>query len=126
MIVKVVNESWAQESLTIKKAIRTKRFWFMAIAFYFIAFSYQGTLLHSVSAMVDFGLKRESAAYFFGILGIMGSVGKITLGYLSDVYGRERVNTLGAILAVAGILSLINISNAPGDDVRPHWSPTLP
>lgn len=114
MIVKVVNEDWAQESWTMKKAIRTKRFWFMAFAFYFIAFSYQGTLLHSVSAMVDFGLKRESAAYFFGILGIMGSVGKITLGYLSDVYGRERVNTLGAILAVAGILSLINVSNAPG------------
>ncbi|MCJ7772688.1 MAG: MFS transporter, partial [Desulfobacterales bacterium] len=107
-VVKVINESWAQESWTLKKAIRTKRFWFLSFAFYFLAFSYQGTLLHSVSAMVDFGLKRENAAFFFGILGIMGSVGKIVLGYLSDVYGRERINTLGAILAVFGILSLIN------------------
>jgi MFS family permease len=114
MSVKIVNESWTQESWTLKKAIRTKRFWYLAFAFYFIAFTYQGTLLHSVSAMVDFGLKRENAAYFFGILGVMGSVGKIVLGYLSDLYSRERVNTLGAILAVVGILSLIHINNAPG------------
>lgn len=112
-IVKVMNESWAQESWTLKKALRTKRFWFLCFAFYFLAFSYQGTLLHSVSAMVDFGLKRENAAFYFGILGIMGSLGKIVLGYLSDVYGRERVNTLGAILAIFGILSLVNVINAP-------------
>lgn len=113
MVVKVVNSVWAQESWTLNKAVRTGRFWFLAIAFYFLAFSYQGTLLHSVSAMVDFGLKRESAAFFFGILGIMGSVGKILLGYLSDIYGRERINTIGAALAVMGILSLINVIHAP-------------
>jgi len=113
MIVKVVNERWVQESWTLKKAIHTKRFWFMAVAFFFIAFSYQGTLLHSVSAMVDFGLMRENAAAYFGILGIMGSVGKIVLGYLSDLYGRERINTLGGALAIIGILCLISAGNAP-------------
>lgn len=110
MTLKVINESWAQESWTLTKAIRTKRFWFLAIAFYFISFSYQGTLLHSVSAMVDFGLERVTAAYFFGILGIMGSAGKIVLGHLSDIYGREKINTLGSVLAGIGIISLIHIN----------------
>ena len=34
-------------------------------------------------------------------------MGKIVLGYLSDLYGRERVNTLGVGLAMTGIICLI-------------------
>ena len=113
MLVKVVDNDWVQKSWTLKSAIATKRFWFLTFAFFFLAFAYQGTLLHAVSAMVDDGLAKESAAYFFGILGMAGSVGKIILGYLSDLYGRERVNTLGAAMAAIGIMCLISVNAAP-------------
>lgn len=113
MMVEVVDTDWVKKSWTIKSAIATKRFWFLACAFFFLSFAYQGTLLHAVSAMVDDGLAKETAAYFFGILGMAGSVGKIILGYLSDLYGRERVNTLGAMLAVAGVFCLIGAGYAP-------------
>jgi MFS family permease len=69
--------------------------------------------------MVDNGLTKETAAYFFGILGIAGSVGKVFLGYLSDIYGRERVNTFGAGLAMTGILCLIYV------DISPELFPLL-
>lgn len=111
--VKVIDASWAGQQWTLAKAMRTNRFWFLALAFFFLAFAYQGTLLHSVSAMVDDGLDRETAAYFFGVLGIAGSVGKILMGYLSDIFGRERVNTLGVGLAIVGILCLMHVSIAP-------------
>ena len=64
-------------------------------------------MLHSISAMVEAGLTRDTAAFYFGILGITGSVGKIFFGYLSDRFGRERVNTLGGITAAVGILCLV-------------------
>ena len=111
--VKVMDASWAGRQWTLAKAMRTRRFWFLAFAFFFLAFAYQGTLLHAVSAMVDDGLDRETAAYFFGILGVAGSVGKIVMGYLSDLFGRERINTLGVGLAIVGILCLMHVTVAP-------------
>ena len=107
MIMKIVDQDWATTDWTIRKASRTHRLWVLFAAFFCMAYAYQGTLLHAISAMVDVGLTRENAAFYFGILGIAGSGGKILFGYLSDRLGRERANTLGNITAVAGILSLI-------------------
>ena len=107
MVVKIVDKDWASTDWTLLSAARTYRLWLLLAAFFCLAYSYQGTLLHAISAMVDVGLARESAAFYFGILGIAGSGGKILFGYLSDRLGRERANTLGGMTAVVGILSLI-------------------
>lgn len=114
MIVKEVDRDWANQDWTLKKAIGTQRFWFLVMAFFFGSWVYQGTLLHAISAMVDYGLSRESAAYYFGILGIVGSGGKIVFGYLSDVMGRERVTVLAGIFVVAGIFCLMGMTNMIG------------
>lgn len=114
MRLTVVDTAWAAEAWTLQKAMRTRRFWLLFLAFFCLAFADQGTLLHSVSVMVDHGLARETAAYYFGILGIAGSAGKIVMGYLSDVIGRERTNTLGIALAVTGIYCLMHAGGAPG------------
>jgi len=107
MVMKIVDKDWASKDWTLRSAARTCRLWLLLAAFFCIAYAYQGTLLHAISAMVDVGLTRESAAFYFGILGVAGSGGKILFGHLSDRLGRERANTLGGILAAAGIVSLI-------------------
>jgi MFS family permease len=114
MRLTVVDTAWAAESWTLQKALRTRRFWFLFLAFFCLAFADQGTLLHAISVMVNNGLARETAAYYFGILGLAGSAGKIVMGYLSDVYGRERTGTLGVALAAAGIYCLMHAGGAPG------------
>ncbi len=111
--VKLVDPQWAEADWTIGRALGTRKFYFLFGAFFCLAFGYQGTLLHSVSAMVDQGLARENAAFFFGILGIMGSVGKVLLGYLSDLYGRERINTLGVGVSILGIACLMHVAVLP-------------
>ncbi|MBU3914585.1 MFS transporter [bacterium] len=110
--VKIINTEWVSTEWTIPKALGTKRFWFILSAFFFISFAYQSTLLHSVSAMVDGGLSRTTGALIFGILGIAGSGGKIMLGYLSDVFGRERVSTAGGIMASLGIICLLYVASS--------------
>ena len=82
----------------------------MVAAFFCLSYAYQGTLLHSVSTMVDSGLTRQTAAAYFGVLGIVGSMGKILFGSLSDRFGRERSNTVGVVTAAIGIFCLINTS----------------
>ena len=110
MIMKVVDADWAKRDWTLRKALQTRRFWFLVATFFCL--SYQGTLLHSISAMVDSGSVRQTAAAYFGLLGIAGSVGKILFGSLSDRFGRERSNTVGGITAAIGILCLINTTTA--------------
>lgn len=107
MVMKIVDTDWASKDWTLRSASRTHRLWLLLAAFFCLAYAYQGTLLHAISAMVDVGLTRERAAFYFGILGIAGSGGKILFGYLSDRLGRERANTLGGITAAAGMVSLI-------------------
>jgi MFS family permease len=112
MIMEVVDANWAKRDWTLPKAIRTRRFWFLVTAFFCLSYAYQGTLLHSISAMVDAGSVRQTAAAYFGLLGIAGSVGKILFGSLSDRFGRERSNTIGGITAAIGIFCLINATTA--------------
>jgi MFS family permease len=111
MIMKVIDADWANRNWTLRDAIKTRRFWLMVAAFFCLSYAYQGTLLHSVSAMVDSGLNRPNAAAYFGLLGIAGSVGKILFGSLSDRFGRERSNTVGIVTAAVGIFCLINTAS---------------
>ena len=110
MIMKVIDTDWANREWTLRKAVKTRRFYLMVAAFFCLSYAYQGTLLHSVSTMVDSGLTRQTAAAYFGVLGIVGSMGKILFGSLSDRFGRERSNTVGVVTAAIGIFCLINTS----------------
>ncbi len=112
--VKVMDPVWAGEDWTLKGAIRTSRFWFLLGSFFFGSWVYQGTLLHSISAMVDSGLSSEKAASYFGILGLAGAAGKILFGHLSDVMGREKANTFAGLITAVGILCLLLISDLHG------------
>jgi MFS family permease len=108
IMMKIVDADWVTRDWTLRKALQTRRFWILAASFFCLSYAYQGTLLHSISAMVDSGSARQRAAAYFGLLGIAGSVGKIFFGSLSDRFGRERSNSLGGIIAAIGIFCLIN------------------
>jgi MFS family permease len=114
MMMKIMDADWAKENWTLRKAIHTRRFWLLLATFFCLSYAYQGTLLHSISAMVDAGLARTTAAYYFAILGITGSAGKILFGYFSDRIGRERANTVGVTTAALGILCLIGSTSVQG------------
>ncbi|MGD2272232.1 MAG: MFS transporter [Desulfobacterales bacterium] len=112
MIMKIVDADWAKRDWTLQKALQTRRFWFLVGTFFCLSYAYQATLLHSISAMVDSGTARQTAAAYFGLLGIAGSAGKILFGSLSDRFGRERSNTAGGIIAAIGVYCLINTTSA--------------
>ncbi|MFO7964011.1 MAG: MFS transporter [Desulfobacterales bacterium] len=110
----IVDEAWANVEWDLQKAWRTRRFWILCATFFAVAFANQSVLLHAVSAMVDSGMERKMAAYFFGIAGISGSAGKICFGYLSDILGRERTKLIADVVAVAGIGALLAVSMVKG------------
>lgn len=113
-IMKVVDRQWASVNWSVKNAIRTKRFWFLAGCYFSISFANQGILLHSVSSMVDAGIERASAAYVFGLAGICSATGKILFGFLSDLAGREKTKTITDVLAITGIIFLMSVPALKG------------
>ena len=114
MIMKVVDIDWVQKDWSLKRTLRTKRFWCMAAVFFFASYTIQGILLHAVAAMVDAGLSRTTAVYYFGLLGICGSGGKVLFGYLSDILGRERIYSLAGMVLAVGIFCLIGLNLMQG------------
>lgn len=92
---------------TLGDTLRTSRFWFLFLTFFFTPMAIQGTLIHQVAHVVDKGFSAERGAFFFGLAGIMGSAGKILFGYLSDRIGREKAFAIGIGCAFFGVLSLM-------------------
>ena len=108
-VVKIMDTQWSRVEWTLRKAVKTKRFWYLVVGFFFGSYVYQATLLHGISALVDSGLSRASAAYYFGILGLTGAGGKILFGYLSDRFEREKINNLAGIVTALGLVCLMAV-----------------
>lgn len=104
--------SWEESSLTewtLGNILRTRRFWFLFLTYFLTPMTTQGPLIHQVVYMVDKGFSAQKGAFFFGLTGIMGSVGKILFGHFSDKVGREKVFSIGMGCTFLGILSLMAI-----------------
>ncbi|MBW2675167.1 MAG: MFS transporter [Deltaproteobacteria bacterium] len=92
---------------TVHECLRSKQFWFLFSSFFFTPLAVQGILIHQVAGVVDKGFSAVQGAFFFGLAGIMGSVGKIFFGWLSDRIDREIAFGLGLGCAFLGVLSLM-------------------
>ncbi len=92
---------------TLGKAVNTMRFWALII-FSFLGF--MGIfiiIVHNVRFLVDQGVAKMTAAFFFAMVGILSSIFRIFWGWLSDRIGRELAYTFGMICACLGAGSLL-------------------
>jgi MFS family permease len=96
---------------TWKGALRTKTFWFLGIVAFSNGFLLNTLLVHQVIYMVDAGYSEMVAASLFGIVGLIGSVGGILCGHLSDRIGRELAYTVGSSAAFMGLFFLMFIKD---------------
>jgi MFS family permease len=99
---------------TLASSLRTRQFWFLFLTYFFIPMAVQGVLIHQVAHVVDKGFSAARGAFFFGLAGIVGSVGKILFGHLSDRIGRDRAFTIGMGCAFLGVLSLMGLRTDHG------------
>jgi len=97
---------------TLRNTLRTRRFWFLFLTFFFTSLAIQGTLIHQVAHVVDKGFSAEKGALIFGLVGILGSVGKILFGYLSDRIGRTKAFTIGMGCTFFGVINLMILQPA--------------
>ena len=109
----VVDHAWASVDWTLSRAIRTARFWYLFIGFFFALFAWYMVQVHQTKYLLDVGFDPTLAAFALGFVGLFSVAGQIGLGHLSDRIGREWAWTVGGIGFVGCYLALLLLPAHP-------------
>jgi len=87
----VVDEAWAATDWTLTRALRTKRFWCVAIGYAGGLYVWYAVQVHQTKYLMDVGFSPSVGVWALGLVSLLGIPGQIFLGHLSDRVGRETV-----------------------------------
>lgn len=112
----VVDAQWAAVHWTLGRAMRTARFWWIALGYFCGLFAWYAVQVHQTKYLVEIGFDAATAAWALGAVSLAGIPGQVLLGALSDRIGREWVWTIGSLgfVATYAALLLLRTTPAPG------------
>jgi MFS family permease len=93
----VVDLAWVSVDWTLRRALVTARFWWIALGFLTSSFAWYGMQVHQTQYLIEIGFLPATAAWALGLVAFTGIAGQITLGHLSDRIGREWAWSLGSV-----------------------------
>jgi MFS family permease len=109
----VVDAAWAAVDWTLARAMRTTRFWWIALGYAAGLFAWYAVQVHQTKYLVEVGFSTGYAAWALGFVSLAGIPGQIALGHLSDRIGREWVWTVGCLGFALCYAALLVLSQAP-------------
>lgn len=113
----VVDAAWVAVDWTLGRAIRTARFWYIALGYSCGMFAWYAVQVHQTQYLVELGYSPTDAAWALGGVSLVAIPGQIALGHISDRIGREWVWTVGSLGFALCYLALLGLRHGP--------SPTL-
>jgi MFS family permease len=109
----VVDPAWVAVDWTLSRAVRTARFWWIAVGYLCGLFAWYAVQVHQTKYLVEIGFSPTDAAWALGFVSLAGIPGQIALGHLSDRIGREWVWTVGNLGFALCYLALLVLRQAP-------------
>jgi MFS family permease len=109
----VVDPAWTAVDWTLARAVRTARFWWIAVGYGSGLFVWYAVQVHQTKYLVEIGFSPTDAAWALGLVSMAGIPGQIALGHLSDRIGREWVWTVGSLGFVVCCAALLALGRAP-------------
>ena len=109
----VVDAVWAAVDWTLARALRTARFWWLVVGFFWALFAWYAVQVHQTRYLVEIGFSPTYAAWALGFVSLAGIPGQIALGHISDRIGREWVWTVGNLGFALCYLALLALEHAP-------------
>ena len=101
--------AWSRAEWTLSRALRTRQFWLIFAAdFFMMGIAQQVQIAHSVYFFRDAGFTVQAAANVFSFYGVGIIIGYM-FAYVSDKVGRERIIVPGCIVAAVGTALLFAI-----------------
>jgi MFS family permease len=111
--LRVVDPAWVAVDWTLRRAVATGRFWWIALGFFAGLWAWYAVQVHQTKYLVEIGFSAGDAAWALGLVSLAGIPGQIALGHLSDRIGREWVWTVGSLGFVLCYVSLLLLRGAP-------------
>ena len=109
----IVDPVWAAIEWTLPRAMRTLRFWWIAVGFFGALFAWYAVQVHQTKYLTEIGFDPFAAAWALGLVSLLAIPGQIALGHISDRIGREWVWTVGCAGFALCYLALIVMPYAP-------------
>jgi sugar phosphate permease len=94
--IDIVDATWTAVDWTLPLAMRTARFWWIAVGFFCALFAWYAVQVHQTKYLIEIGFDPLEAAWALGLVSLLAIPGQIALGHLSDRVGRELVWTVGS------------------------------
>ena len=108
----IVDPAWAAVDWTLRRALATARFWWLALGYFCALFAWYAVQVHQTKYLEEIGFSAVDAAWALGFVSLAGIPGQIALGHLSDRIGREWVWTVGSFGFALAYLCLLLLPEA--------------
>jgi MFS family permease len=112
----IVDPDWAGTDWTLRRALRTARFWWLALGYFGGLYIWYAVQVHQTKYLLDIGFSPSVAVWALGAVSLLGIPGQIVLGHLSDRIGREWVWTascIGFAICFAALIALARVPALP-------------
>jgi MFS family permease len=87
----IVDPVWAGTLWTLPRALRTGRFWWLALGYFCALYIWYAVQVHQTKFLLDIGFSSNVGVWALGLVSLLGIPGQILLGHLSDRIGREAI-----------------------------------
>jgi len=108
-ISNVVDHDWTNIDWTLKRALGTARFWWIALGYFGALYIWYAVQVHQTKYLLDVGFSPNVAVWALGAVSLLGIPGQILLGHVSDRLGREWVwatACMGFAICFAALIAL--------------------
>ena len=108
----IVDPDWAATDWTLQRALRTARFWWLALGYFCGLYIWYAVQVHQTKYLLDIGFSPGVAVWALGAVSLLGIPGQILLGHLSDRIGREWIwaaSCLGFAICFAALIALAHV-----------------
>ena len=112
----IVDPAWANTEWTLSLAMRTARFWWIAIGYFGGLYVWYAVQVHQTKFLLDIGFSPTVGVWALGTVSLLGIPGQIWLGHLSDRIGRESVwaiASFGFMICYAALIALKYVPSLP-------------
>ncbi len=109
----IVDAAWVAVDWTLGRALRTARFWCIAVGYFCGLFAWYAVQVHQTKYLVEIGFSVTQAAWALGGVSLAGIPGQVVLGHVSDRIGREWVWTVGSLGFALCYLALLALRHTP-------------
>jgi MFS family permease len=105
----ILDPVWAGTDWTLPRALRTARFWWIALGYFCGLYIWYAVQVHQTKYLLDIGFSPNVCVWALGVVSLLGIPGQIALGHLSDRIGREAIwaiSAAGFAICFAALIAL--------------------